>query len=142
MKERAQHIVSQWRSVIPPEHATPQAEFQRSLEEVEELKKAIENDDGSTSSHHDIASEAGDVIIRMLGVVESVGGNAEQIVFEKLEHTTRIKYPRDIIQHHMENGMDWPEAMNTEKTLFEGNRGWGMRWQKRVYRHTEGHESV
>lgn len=130
--ERFQRSVNQWRSIMPSEYATPEAEFQRSLEEVDEVKKAIENNDGSLEAQKEIGSEAVDVIIRMLGVASSVGVDVESVLFNKIEHTTRIKYPNDIIQFRMNQGQEWHEAMASEKVLFEQGTSWGQRWQKRL----------
>lgn len=128
-----QKEVADWKAaIIPPEHNTPRGEFDRSLEEVAELDKAITVYDGSRQSQLEVGGEAVDVIIRMLGIMTVVGCNAAEMLQEKIEQTKQ-KYPPEVVNGHMEQGLPWDQAMAKTKASWEGK--WRQAYPG-VYRRT------
>lgn len=124
MRERAQDMMHIWRTDMMPLHdQSPQAEYKRSLEEVGELGQAIEVFDGTDVAKLNVAQEAADVVIRMLGVVDSVGYDLASLVREKIVFTTQRKYPTSAVKARMKDGLDWNEAMGHQKA-------WSERWNK------------
>jgi NTP pyrophosphatase (non-canonical NTP hydrolase) len=122
MKEwdRQQTRIADWKAAImPPEKNTPQAEFDRSLEEVVELQQAIEDSDGSRQSEVEIGEEATDVIIRMLGLITVVNCNAAELLDRKITETTTKKYPPELIKPLMQRGLIWESAMSTAKRMYQ-----------------------
>lgn len=115
-----QKEVADWKSgVVPPDKNTPRGEFDRSLEEVAELDKAIDQYDGSRTSQIEIGGEATDVIIRMLGIMTIVGCNAAEMLEDKIAFT-RQKYSPEIVKGHMDNGLPWEDPMAKTKASWEG----------------------
>lgn len=108
-----------WRKqAIPEEKLTPDGEFSRGLEEIEELHEAIADNDGSPERRHDVASEATDVIFRMLGVIESVGGDPVKLLADKMGVIEK-KYPARVIEIQTTNGVPFEQAMSEHKTGYQ-----------------------
>jgi hypothetical protein len=107
--------------VIPPEHNTAQGEFNRSLEEVAELGAEIDRSDGSRESNQQIAEEATDVIVRMLGVIASVHGNIAELLPEKIGVLEQKYNP---IEHRRlrREGLTFPDAMAAQKARWTARR--------------------
>lgn len=111
-------IISRWRTeVIPPEHLTPQGEYNRSLEEVRELKEELEVYDGSPESGKRVGLEAIDVMIRMMGVIDALGFDTESLMAEKLDQMYR-KYNPHMTGKLMTAGFTWQDAMRMQKAHF------------------------
>lgn len=125
---RPQERIHNWKTgMMPLVEQTPHAEYKRSLEEVAELGMEVELFDGSKLSRNKIASEAADVVIRMMGIADSVGVDLEEVMREKIIYTTTMKYPVAGIKRQMERGLSWSEAMHDRKAAHD------IRWQKRLY---------
>lgn|SRR5574343_352468 len=116
-----QGVIGRWkREVIPEEHNTPQSEFDRGLEEVEELRTELERHDGSPLSSMRVGMEAVDVIIRMIGVIDALGMDTERLIDAKVDQIHR-KYNMQQNADLRANGMPWDQAMAHQKVLWEKN---------------------
>lgn len=111
--------VAGWKGMIMPRHLnTPRGEFDRGMEEVHELDEAITQHDGTRASEIEIGEEAADVMIRMMGILAVVRCNAGELIDKKIAEINK-KYPPPLINGLMQEGMEFPVAMKTAKTLYE-----------------------
>ncbi len=116
--ERFQQRISEFKRKIMPQHElAPQREYARLMEENMELYLEMGNYDGSEKAKDKVAEESGDVIIRHLGLIDSVGRDAATIVDNKLNVMVK-KYPADKIVALQRNGMDFPQAMAHQKSQY------------------------
>lgn len=121
MKEwsRYQEDIHTWKSaMMPADINTPRGEFDRSIEEVNELDEAI-----NKGNHELIGEEAVDVIVRMIGIATIVGCNVDQLLDKKIKQTTQQKYPAAVIQANMDLGDTWPQAMKRQKVIWQAKKG-------------------
>lgn len=122
MKEwcQFQTDVSNWKdAVIPPSESTPRGEFNRSIEEMVELHQAVGDYDGSEQSEAEVAGEATDVIIRMLGLITIVNGNAAELLDNKIKLMQEKYPPQTIYQQVQVEGRPFPHVMREHKTIWE-----------------------
>jgi len=103
-----------WKAgMMPASENTPRKEFERSIEEVTELDKAIA--DGNPEQ---IGAEAVDVIIRMIGIATIVGANIDELLGKKIKQTTQEKYPAGVVRANMDLGDTWQQAMAKQKVVW------------------------
>ena len=78
-------MIAAWEGfTLPPGERSPRQRFDRAIEEVTELDKAITEHNGTKEADTHIAEESVDVIIRMLGIIAQVGGNADHLLTTKV----------------------------------------------------------
>lgn len=107
---------------MPPEKNTTRGEFDRSVEEFQELDHAIKLYDGTPQAKEEIGGEAADVIIRMLGIAAVVGANMGEVLEKKINETVGRKYPASLIKSYQEMGFDWDQSMAKAKTVYQNQR--------------------
>jgi len=111
-----QAVIGGWQaSVYEGEQLTPETRFARALEEVEELRTAVEEG----HDPREIAMEATDVIITMLGVIDTTGYNAENLLHEKIA-TIFSKYNPTQLENLRANGHSHHEAIALAKVMWDG----------------------
>lgn len=114
-----QERIASWEgAVMPPEENTPYNKFLRGMEEVGELRQAARLYDGSPSAKKEVAEEAADVVIRMIGIVIATGGNMAEIIDKKIK-TIEQKYPADQIGQEMQAGVPYAVSMKTHKEAWQ-----------------------
>jgi NTP pyrophosphatase (non-canonical NTP hydrolase) len=118
-----QEDIASWKAkILPPHENTPEREFDRGLEEVAELAEAIKADDGSPQAREEINSEAADVVIRMIGIVVSAGGDIASLIDKKIG-IIQDKYPPDIIAGELQAGVPFDVAMDKHKRAWQQRGG-------------------
>ncbi len=118
MIERYQQQIGEWQTaVIPTELNTPRHHFNRSLEEMKELHDAVLLDNGSPETRNAVHEEAADVMIRMIGLIVSAGGNVSEVLDRKIQ-TMQEKYPPEKIQGQLKAGVPFDLAMATQKSRW------------------------
>lgn len=113
-----QAVTQNWESqLLPDEERTPQGRFDRMLIEVEEARQEVEVFDGSIEATQKLGYEIADVMIIALGVLSSLGLDAERMICDKLE-TNHIKY--NILQNKalQAQGLSAQQAMAHQKQLW------------------------
>jgi NTP pyrophosphatase (non-canonical NTP hydrolase) len=110
-----QAIQKQWeQKLIPEEERTPQSRFNRMMEEVNELDKAIKELDGTLDKNYEAAMELADVFIVGLGVADALGFDIERLIFEKMA-TNYVKYNPVKAQELRNQGLTWQEILKVMK---------------------------
>lgn len=128
-----QERIASWEgAIMPPHENTPMQKFLRGMEEVGELRQAARLYDGSPSAKKEVAEEAADVVIRMIGIVIATGGNMAEIIDRKIS-TIEQKYPADQIGTEMRAGVPYDVSMKTHKAAWQrrNNNGNGQHNQPR-----------
>ena len=116
-----QAVIGKWKQeVIPEEHNTPQQEFNRSLEEIEELRTELDQHDGTPQASLRVGLEAVDVMIRMMGIIDALGMDTERLMDYKVDMIHR-KYNPHQNRALRESGMAWDQTMAYQKQAFEEN---------------------
>lgn len=114
----AQAVINQWElAIIPEPDRTEAYKVPRMLQEVEEVKSAFNAVDGSPEAYRALADEITDVIIGALGVLNSLGYDAERLLEEKINLMYQ-KYNPAQNGHLQQNGHSWKEAMATQKASW------------------------
>lgn len=113
--ERYQRRIADFhRAIIPMPEQSPQRQYSRLMEENMELYLEMADYDGSEKAKDKAAEEAGDLIIRHIGLIESLGRKAETIVDHKIG-VMENKYPAEKIVGLQRKGMSWGDAMGQVK---------------------------
>lgn len=116
--QHAQDILTIWKkSVMPSSELTPQKEGERSFEEIEEYRGAFEKYDGTDKTAFDLAEEATDVVIRMFGVIGSLGFSVEAMIDNKLQ-VIYDKYSPEKVRMLNDMGMESGQAMKFCKNAW------------------------
>lgn len=124
-----QERIASWEGgVLPPHKNTPQDRLHRGMEEVEELQEAVVLFDGTPEAKANVQEEATDVIIRMIGLVISTGGNVADLIDKKIQ-TIEQKYPVVPLQQQMRAGVPYEVAMARAKQSWQ-QRSNGQRQQR------------
>lgn len=118
--EKAHQAIHDWKiAIIPPQENTPQTEFARLMEENIELYVEMSRYDGTKKSKDNVAGEATDVILRHIGLIDSLGGyNLDSLVDGKLR-VIQKKYDPVKVNGFKKQGMHWTEAMSKAKGEFK-----------------------
>jgi hypothetical protein len=117
--DRFQADVTKWKTTVFPAHElTPQREYDRAVEEFDELKESVYPKNGTRASEVEIGEEAVDVIIRMLGLIAIVNGNAAKILDKKIK-TMNEKYPPATIAGELKQGIPIEVAMLKHKQAWQ-----------------------
>lgn len=128
-----QDLVAAWKmGMLGHGRDTPRAEFDRALEEVTEIDKAIEVYDGSRRSREDAGGELADAVVGFYGVAIVMGVDLDKMVREKIL-LARDKYPpREITNIMQTQGLLFDQAMEVKKSIYQNRTRWEKRWQKRL----------
>jgi len=108
-----QAVLGNWQeSVYTPDVLTPEARITRMFEEMDEVMDALPSCD-----NHKIAGELVDVVIVALGAIQSLGYNADNLIYEKIEVIFR-KYNPVINQELRANGHSSQSAIDHQKQVW------------------------
>lgn len=127
-----QYEVAKWNNAITPPHEnTLRAKFDRGLEEVDELDKAITVFDGSRAAVEEVSGEIADNIIRHYGYADIIGVDIDKRVREKTM-LTNLKYPPKEVNRLIAEGKTYSEAMAICKNKDQSRTAYDRRWNKRL----------
>ncbi len=104
-------IKNNWeKQVVGDGQRDAQGCFLRMIEEVEELREALQDYDGSFEKGYKAGLELADVFITGLSVADSLGFDIERLIFEKLNEVFR-KYNPHKAQELKNQGLTWQEVV-------------------------------
>lgn len=119
--DKFQSEIAQWSGKIKRDN-TPEKEFNRALEEVEELREAIATNNSTPEAQQNIAEESADVIIGMIQLITLAGGNVAELLENKIK-LIQEKYPADSIAQDIQSGIPYDKVMRQRKDAWNGRRG-------------------
>jgi len=117
-----QNMIAMWEGhVLPREERSPVQRYNRATEEFDELKEAVIHYDGTRETGKRVAEESADVIIRMLGIIAQVGGNADHLLIVTTQDIY-AKYPPVPIRKALKEGRGYGEIMREYKGRWTGRK--------------------